>query len=61
MEKTHTIKARLHYGSNSLDITIPAEIVKKYEINPGDIFKVNMDETSDKLVLRYERVFENKT
>jgi len=59
MEKTYTVKARIHYGSKSLDITIPAELVKKHSINPGDIFKVEATEEGN-LVLMYERVFENK-
>ena len=59
MEKTYTVKARIHYGSKSLDITIPAELVKKHSIKPGDIFRVEVTE-EENLVLKYERVFENR-
>ncbi len=60
MNKTYTVKAREHYGSDSLDITIPTDLVRKYKIKPGDIFKVEIKGTKDNLILTYERVYENK-
>ncbi len=59
MKKTFTVKSREHYGSKSLDLTIPAEIVRVCKINPGDIFKVEWNHETDSLVLKYNRIFEN--
>jgi len=60
MDKTYTVKARVHYGSKSLDLTIPANLVKKYNIKPGDIFKVNIEEKPEVVVISYSRIFENE-
>ncbi len=35
---------RFHYGSNSLDITIPSEVVKTMKINPGNVFRLIVKE-----------------
>ncbi|MCG3255352.1 MAG: AbrB/MazE/SpoVT family DNA-binding domain-containing protein [Candidatus Heimdallarchaeota archaeon] len=59
MEKTYTVKARIHYGSKSLDLTIPADIVKERDIKPGDIFKIDIEETPKAVVITYTRIFEN--
>ena len=60
MSKTFTVKARIHYGTRGLDITIPAKIVKDKEINPGDIFKVESEITENSLVIKFIRVYKNK-
>ena len=54
---TDTVKAREHYGANSLDITIPSEEVRNYNINPGDIFEFKIESEDGELVLTYERVY----
>jgi len=55
-----TVKSRLHHGSNSLDLTIPSDIVKSMKINPGDVFRLLVKEENDHLVLQYERVYSSK-
>jgi antitoxin component of MazEF toxin-antitoxin module len=59
MDKTYTVKSRVHYGSKSLDLTIPANLVKKFDIKPGDIFRVNVEEKQEAVVISYSRIFEN--
>ena len=59
-EKENTVKARLHHGSNSLDLTIPSEVVSSKRINPGDIFRLIVKEENGILVLQYERVYTAK-
>jgi len=55
-----TVKARIHHGADSLDITIPVEIVREHDINEGDIFKIKVNEKDENLVLSYERVYESE-
>lgn len=59
-EKETTVKSRLHHGSNSLDLTIPSDIVKSMKINPGDVFRLIVREEKENLVLHYERVYSTK-
>lgn len=56
-EKETTVKARVHHGSNSLDLTIPSDIVAAKTINPGDVFRLVAKEEKGNLVLVYERVY----
>jgi antitoxin component of MazEF toxin-antitoxin module len=56
---TDTLKAREHYGANSLDITIPSEEVRNYNINPGDIFEFEVESEDGELVLKYKRVYQS--
>lgn len=51
-----TVKAREHYGADSLNLTIPTKIVKKYEIKTGDIFEITVEAIKDEVVLQYRRV-----
>jgi len=51
-----TVKAREHIGTNSLDITIPAKLVKKLEIHAGTIFKITNLEENKKIKLIYELI-----
>ena len=60
MEKTYTVKARTHFGTKGLDITIPTYIVKKHNIKQGDIFKVVTDQENDNLIIKFERVYSNE-
>ena len=59
-EKENTVKARLHYGTNSLDLTIPTDIIKSKKINSGDVFRLIVREEKGNLVLQYERVYKTK-
>jgi hypothetical protein len=59
-EKENIVKSRLHHGSNSLDLTIPSEVVKTLKINPGDVFKLVASVEKDAVVLKYERVYAGK-
>lgn len=53
---SHTVKAREHYGADSLDLTIPTEIVRDYDISTGDILEVTVEEESDGLEICYKLV-----
>ena len=57
-----TVKARVHYGADSLDLTIPVEIIRKYDIEAGDVFELTIEEkrTNDETVLSYRRVYSTK-
>jgi hypothetical protein len=59
-EKENTVKSRFHYGSNSLDLTIPSDVVKSKGINPGDVFRLIAKEEKGNLILQYERVYKTK-
>lgn len=58
MGEPYNVKARVHHGSESLDITIPADLKRKHGISPGDLFIVEADEEDGILVLEYERIHE---
>ncbi len=53
---SHTVKAREHYGADSLDLTIPTEIVREYDLSSGDIFEVIIKEDGEELEICYELV-----
>ena len=58
--KEKFVRARRHHGSRSLDLTIPAKIVKNSKVHDGDLFKVESAEENGNLVLRYERIYKAK-
>jgi hypothetical protein len=60
-EPEKIVKARLHHGSTSLDLTIPSEVVKSLKINAGDVFRLVAKVEREKLVLQYERVYTAKS
>lgn len=60
MGKKITLKARVHYGTDSLDLTIPTQVCRDYKINESDIFSLDVLTEDDKIVLKYTRIFENK-
>ena len=60
MSKKETVKARIHHGTNSLDITIPTKTCRDMKINEGDLFTVEVSSDRNDIVLKYTRVFENK-
>lgn len=51
-----TVKARNHYGADSLDLTIPTDMVREYELSPGDIFEVTVEKTENSATISYELV-----
>ena len=53
-----TVKLRKHYGASSLDLTVPSNIVKKKNLNPGDIFELTIKKENDKLILIYKLVYQ---
>lgn len=57
MSDSHSVKARKHHGSASLDITIPAKIKREYKISSGDVFIVDVVEEGEELSLNYKRVY----
>lgn len=59
MGEPYNVKARVHHGSESLELTIPAELRRELGITPGDLFIVEAEENdSGNLVIEYERVHE---
>ncbi len=60
VQKEMIVKSRFHHGSTTLDLTIPSDVVKTKEINPGDIFRLTTKEEKGNLVLQYERVYKTK-
>ena len=55
-----TVKARVHYGAESLDLTIPVEIRRKYHIESGDIFELTVEKDDEAFTLRYRRIYSAK-
>lgn len=55
-----TVKARERHGSPSLDLTLPAEGVRDYDVNPGDVFEFKIRSDDDGLTLTYRRVYESE-
>ena len=60
MSTTRVVKARKHYGSESLILTIPAEVRRALGINIGDVFVVDHEQEGDTLILKYRRILKNK-
>ena len=58
MKQKPVVKARAHFGSKSLDITIPVSIIKTHEINVGDIFTVEVRSENGEIKLIYTRIFQ---
>ncbi len=58
--KTYTVKARERHGTNSLDITLPAELKKEYGISKGDIFKIDVTTEDNTIKFIYTLIFKNK-
>jgi len=57
----HTVKARLRYGTRSLDLTIPVDIVKENEINEGDVFLVETSKNEkNQTTVTYTRIFKQE-
>lgn len=54
---TQTVKARMHYGAKSLDLTIPTSLCKKHGIEVGDVFEVSVEFKDEDLAIVYKRVY----
>jgi len=53
-----TVKARARHGTRSLDLTIPAKVVKESKIEAGDVFVVEISRNRDgEIILSYKRIF----
>ena len=53
------VKVRGRHGTKSLDITIPAELSKKFDINAGDLFKVKVINDDGLLTINYQLIYKN--
>jgi hypothetical protein len=60
MGKKYTVKARVHYGTDSLDLTIPTQICKDNKIRDGDVFSVDVSSENEIITIKYKRIYENK-
>lgn len=58
--KENIVKARFHYGSSGMDLTIPSEVIKKANINDGDLFRVTIRNSGEETILEYERIYKSK-
>ena len=54
------VKVRGRHGTKSLDITIPAELSEKFDINAGDLIKVKLIKDDDLLTINYQLVYKSK-
>lgn len=54
------VKVRGRHGTKSLDITIPAELSEKFDINAGDLFKVKIINDGDSININYQLIYKNK-
>lgn len=58
--ENYTVKAREHPGTNSLDLTLPTKLTKKYKISKGDIFKIEVLEDKNQLVVKYILIYQQQ-
>ena len=56
---TDVVKVRGRYGTTSLELTIPAKLAEKYDINPGDLYEVTINDT-DELKITYTLIYKSK-
>lgn len=54
-----TVRARERHGTTSLDLTLPADIIKQNSLKKGDIYKVETIEENGNLKIVYTLVFRN--
>jgi len=55
-----TVKARAHYGANSLNLTIPAEFCREYNLKAGDIYEITITEKKKEICLIYKRIYSSR-
>lgn len=51
--KISSVKARKHFGANSLDLTIPAGVCATQGLSPGDVWTVTVGRENGKVTLKY--------
>ena len=56
MPEKLAVRARMHHGSASLDLTLPAAICKEHHISKGDIFSVEASSRGGDLEIRYKKI-----
>lgn len=54
------VKVRGRQGTKSLDITIPAKLSEEFEINAGDLFKVDVSNDKGITIITYKLIYKNK-
>lgn len=54
------VKVRGRQGTKSLDITIPAKLSEEFNIDAGDLFKVNVSKEKESIIITYELIYKNK-
>lgn len=52
-----TVRAREHHGTRSIDLTLPADLCRRYGIRIGDVFEVSVVTTDEDLEITYRRVY----
>ena len=52
-----TVRAREHYGTKSLDLTVPADLCRRHNVQIGDVFEVSVIATDVDLKILYRRVY----
>lgn len=55
MPKQPVVRARVHHGARSLDLTIPADLCKTLGILEGDTFSVSIQRNGD-IAIIYRRI-----
>lgn len=53
------VKVRARQGTKSLDITIPASLSQDYDINAGDLFKVEVCNDKETIKITYTMIYKN--
>ncbi len=59
MSNNNIVKARERQGTSSLDLTLPADINKKYDLKPGDVFKVEVSQDKEFKII-YRLIYKEK-
>ncbi len=54
-----TVKARGRDGTATMDLSIPANVSRSHDVEPGDVFTIEAESNEEgQLVLTYTRVYE---
>lgn len=57
MAEPFNVKARGRHGTESLDLTVPADLKREHEITEGDVFIVEVNQEENKLEIIYEKIY----
>lgn len=56
-----TVKVRGRKGTATMDISIPASITRKHDVERGDVFAIEETEDDEgRLILKYTRVYDGE-